>query len=179
MLPKFVPVQNLPVNTANVLGNVEKMQRYLRGAGKSLFPIIWLESERFYIMNVDKFLVFDASAQGTTIRKSLILYFDAGQGLYASGIIGKDEVFFYYYCSLVYENLSNERQMTEKNERGVMQVAAENFWNLANELSQKASGKVYICKRYSLLRHSFVACGIPTTHNAFQKTLHEKLIDWP
>lgn len=95
---------------------------------------------RFYDIDVDRLQTLDSSVQGLTKEKSKIPHLDAAIALFASRKIGKCEMDGYYYCSLVYTDLTNERHNT-KTYGKAMKVTAKTFWKWENELLQKIMDK--------------------------------------
>lgn len=94
-----------------------------------------------YSMDLDKLLELDTSRQVSRVNNSRITHPDAGLSFFASRKITKREVLGYYYGSLVYANLTQERYKTKMFGHGVRKVTANTFWRPANILPEKVVRK--------------------------------------
>lgn len=83
----------------------------------------------------------DPSALGITVQKSMINQYDGWLEVFSSRRICKNEVLGYYYDCPFYENLAEKRQRAMTYRKRVIEVTAETFRKLSNELSENIIDK--------------------------------------
>lgn len=100
--------RTVSLNVMDILENVKKgatvFEKY-----RQTFSYLWSHKRPRHLnsMNVKILLELHMSAQGTIMRKSLMIHSDAGLGFF-SWTIRRGEVVGYYNNSLVYAKQSNE-----------------------------------------------------------------------
>lgn len=99
----------------------------------------WSERCRacFYSMGVNMPPELETTAQEMTVNMSRIPNPDAGLGMFAFNTTGKDMVVEYYYGSLDFASLTQERHTTKTYRVGVVQVTVEIFRKRVIDIREK------------------------------------------
>lgn len=99
---------------------------------------------RFYDTDAGTLLVLDVLAETINMEKPYIPYTDSSQRLAAALTIGKEEVLWYYYGSLLCADRPKERRKKKTHGDGAKQVTAKTFQKRASELCARVTDKEHI-----------------------------------